>query len=194
MRLIQQWLVLALLATLSGCATLATRASVEVAAAALVNAIGPDGIACVGAIPQTLLGLEDASNDALVAQALGVSGKGGVCAGRAFTATQPLTVFRVYASAATGSMYGRWWSPSRPTGTRDEYRAAYAICKAWSTLDRLMSCNVKPGAQIVIGVTQNVDCDEGAYPKSPSLQIYVPNDRNTQTLLVENCVDGGVWP
>lgn len=77
MRLIQQWLVLALLATLSGCGTLATRASVEVAAAAPVNAIGPDGIACVGTIAQTLLGLEDASNDALVAQALGVSGTGG---------------------------------------------------------------------------------------------------------------------
>lgn len=152
---------------------------------------GTDGIACVGTVSQLPIGLVDAANDSLLNEARGTTGKGGVCVGKVLVAKEAVKVYRVYDGSRSTSMYGRWWALSKPSGARDAYRESYAICKNWSALDRLVSCTLKPGTQIVIGTTQSINCDDGAYPKSANLQVYVPN--TPATLWVENCQEEGKW-
>jgi hypothetical protein len=155
---------------------------------------GTDGVACVGLVEQLPVGLVESSNEVLLDEARGATGKGGVCIGKVLVVEQSIRMYRVYDSSKGSSTYGKWWALTRPAGPRDAYRESYAICKTWSALDHLVSCNVKPGAQVVIGTTQSVDCDEGTYPKSSSLQVYVANDKGSAKLFVENCSDEGEWP
>lgn len=156
--------------------------------------VGLDGVACAGPVPATLQGLTGIMNDRLTSAALAASDKGGICNARVFSAAEPVRVYRVYDSAKGNSTFGRWWSLSRPQGPREQYRAAYAICPEWSGLDRLISCQLKPGAELVLGTTQSVQCNETHYPKSIDLQVYIPNDWQTKTAYVDNCVEEGAWP
>jgi hypothetical protein len=152
-----------------------------------------DPEACVGQVPATVQGLAVVSNEGLIAAARGLNNKGGVCAAAVFNATEPLTVYRVYDSKS-GCPYGRWWSLSRPEGSREQYRSAYAICPEWGALDRLISCQLKPGSQIVLGTTQSMECKETAYPKSADIQVYIPNDSATKAIYIDNCVEEEAWP
>ena len=156
--------------------------------------IGPDGIACVGYTPTSVLNLRVVNNDDLLALARAVSGKGGMCSARAFAVVEPIVVYRVYDVAKGNANYGKWWSFNRPTGPKDAYRAAYGICKEWSNLDRLISCQVKPGAEIVLGTTQSADCKDVSYKKTADIQVFIPNDQRAGVLYVENCQDEGEWP
>lgn len=156
---------------------------------------GIDGVACVGMVGAMPVGLAAASNDELMKQARLATDKGGVCTARVLVAQQPVKVYRVYDSSRSYSQFGRWWALSKPTGSRDVYRADYGICPTWSGLDHLVSCTLKPNTQIVVGTTQSVDCGDAAhtvYPKTANLQVYVPNAAND--VRVENCQDEGVWP
>lgn len=157
-------------------------------------AIGPDGIACVGHAPTSAFNLRVIHNNSLLALARAVSGQGGVCSARAFAAVEPIVVYRVYDGAKGSAYYGKWWSFNRPTGPKDDYRAAYGICKEWSNLDRLISCQLKPGAEIVLGTTQSVDCQDMSYKKTADIQVFIPNDQRAGVLYVENCQDEGEWP
>jgi len=156
--------------------------------------VGVDGVRCVGRVAAPTFAAQEVSDDALLAEALGASGKGGVCAGKVFVVQQELRVYRLWDSSRAYSVYGRWWSLTRPAGSRDAYRADYAICPAWSALDRLTSCTIRPGTLIVIGPTQSAACDTGAYPKSAKNQVYVRNDAAKGQLLVTDCRDEGSWP
>jgi hypothetical protein len=156
-------------------------------------ALGIDGIACVGQVPEAVPGLAGDSNDTLIAAARAPSDKGGVCTAAAFTATGPLRVYRVYDSARGNPAFGRWWSLTPPQDSREQYRAAYAICPEWSTLDRLVVCNLKPGTKIVLGTTQSVQCETAAYLKTADIQVYIPNDWQTQTAFVDDCEDKAIW-
>lgn len=158
-------------------------------------ATGIDGQACVGAAPAALDGLSPTSNAPLQAKAQYASGKGGVCSARTYTVAAPLQVYRVYDAEKPWSAYGGWWALSRPGGTRDEYRAQNAICAEWSPLDRLIACQLKVGAEIVLGTTQSVACADGSvYPKTAAVQAFLPNDQRNGVLHVENCREEGRWP
>jgi hypothetical protein len=136
---------------------------------------GPDGIACVGYAPTSAFHFSVVNNDDLLASARAVSGKGGICAARAFVAVEPIVVYRVYDVAKGNANYGKWWSFNRPAGPKDAYRAAYGICKEWSNLDRLISCQVKPGAEIVLGTTQSADCQDVSYKTHSSCEFSREN-------------------
>jgi hypothetical protein len=156
--------------------------------------LGVDGVRCVGRVATPSFAAQEVSDDALLAEALGASGKGGVCAGKVFIVQEELRVYRIWDSSRAYSVYGRWWSLTRPEGSREAYRADYAICPSWSALDRLTSCTIKPGTSIVIGPTQSAACDTGAYPKSAYNQVYIRNDAAKAQLLVTDCRDEGLWP
>lgn len=155
---------------------------------------GIDGVACVGALPAVPPGFDETVAPDLLRVAEGATDKGGICAGKVITALAKVRVYRVFDQQQGSSTYGRWWSFTRPAATRQDYRSAYAICKEWSALDRLVSCAVKPAAAVVIGLTQSVACSEETFPKSDNLQVFIPNNRTTDTLYVEDCVDEGEWP
>lgn len=171
--------LVAMLAILSACSTLPTKE------------VGVDGVACVGTVGVLPAGLAVAANDALLNEARGVTDKGGVCGAKVWVTQEAVKVYRVYDGDRSTSMYGRWWALSKPSESRASYREHYAICKNWSALNRLVSCTLKPNTQIVIGTTQSIQCDDGVYPKSANIQVYVPN--TPTALLVENCQEEGAW-
>lgn len=157
---------------------------------------GIDGQACVGAAPASVIdGLSPASNAALQAKAQFASDKGGVCSAKIYTVAAPLQVYRVFDEQRPWTAYGGWWSMSRPSGPKENYRAQNAICSEWSNLDRLMTCQLKVGAEVVLGTTQSVTCKDGTvYPKTAAMQVYLPNDQKNGLLYVENCREEGRWP
>jgi hypothetical protein len=155
---------------------------------------GVDGVRCVGRVASPPFAAKVVSDDALLAEALGASGKGGICAGKAFVVQEDVRVYRLWDSSRAWSVYGRWWSLTRPAGSRETYRSDYAICPAWSALDRLTSCTIKAGTVIVIGPTQSAACDTGGYPKSALNQVYIRNDAAKGQMLVADCHDEGLWP
>ena len=184
---IYNWALAGLLLILAGCANLG--------APPTPIATGIDGQPCLGALPSAVNGLNPTTNPEMLAKAQMPLRKGGVCTAAAFAVAAPVTVFRVYDGARPTSAYGGWWSLTRPGGSRDDYRAQNAICKAWSALDRLVACSLKTGAEIVLGTTQSVTCDDGLeYPQTASIQVFVANDGRNNILYVENCQELGDWP
>lgn len=160
-----------------------------------LSAVGIDGEACVGTTPTTVQGLQESGNGELLKKAQYASGKGGVCTARAFTAVAPVKVYRVYDEQKPWSAYGGWWAMERPSGPRENYRAQNAICQEWSPLDRLVACQLKVGAEVVLGTTQSVGCADGTvYPKTAQVQVYMANDQRNGVLHVENCREEGRWP
>lgn len=155
---------------------------------------GPDGVACVGQVAAAYRGFVEDKNEALMAEADEVSGNGGVCAGKTFKVVEPVRVYRVYDASRGASEYGRWWSLTNPTGPRDRYREANAICPEWSNLDHLISCQIKPGTQVVIGTTQSANCGKTTYQKNATLQLFVGNNEWDEALYMESCTDEGDWP
>lgn len=171
--------------TISGCAWLPAKNR--------FNNQGVDGIACMGTI-SAHSGLSETNNSALKGKAQGQSTKGGVCSAKSFTVTTPITLYRVYDANKDYTKYGGWRSFNRPTGSRDNYRAANAICKDWSPLDRLVACEIRPGSEIVIGTTQSANCEDGStYPKTAENQVYVPNDNRAGIIHVGACTEEPIW-
>jgi len=155
---------------------------------------GIDGIACVGQVNPPPAGLVAADDDALLKTVLGSSGKGMLCAGKVYQATQPVTVYRVWDATKTYTLYGGWWSFNQPQGPRDRYQVENDICPEWSALDRMSSCSIKVGAKIVVGPGQSATCEQSTLPKSAANQVFIPNDSRNNVLFVENCSEGVVWP
>lgn len=175
--------------------TILLSACANISNAPSVSATGIDGEKCVGMTPATVEGLSPNNDSTLLKKAQYETGKGGVCTAKSFVATAPLNVYRVYDEKKPWSAYGGWWAMTRPSGSKDDYRANNAICKEWSNLDRLISCQVKIGAEIVLGTTQSVTCEDGStYPKTAAVQVYIPNDQKNSVLYVENCREEGRWP
>jgi len=151
---------------------------------------GIDGIACRGAITVPVVGLTAIDDPQLIQSALGKSGEGKLCAGRVYQVTAPLTVYRVWNRSKSYSLYGRWWSLTRPTGPRAKYRKANDICPSWSELNEMIACTVIPGSRLVIGPGQSLTCKDMTLPASPVNQVYIPNDSRNNILHVENCTEG----
>ncbi|AXE29805.1 hypothetical protein DK842_07835 [Chromobacterium phragmitis] len=152
---------------------------------------------CVGGVAPPPAGMRAAQNAELLAKAVGVPGKGGLCEGAVYQqdgATAGAIVYRVWDSAKPGSRLGRWWSFHKPQGTVAQYQAANAICPAWSQLNSVVRCQLKAGAQVAVGPGQSADCaPDPALPPSPVNQVYVPNS-SPDAILVENCEDEGAFP
>lgn len=142
-------------------------------------------------------GLRPIEDTALHESVIGAAGAGKLCAARTFEVVGTVRVYRVWNSAQAYTANGRWWALEAPHGTRDEYRAAYAVCPEWSALDRVTACDLRVGAHVALGPGQSVTCQGNvSYPVSSALQLYVPNDTraNPPQLFVENCTDGAPWP
>lgn len=154
---------------------------------------GIDDQACIGQI-QSPQGMTTVIDSSLLHQAQAATDQGGLCAGRVFVVQQKVRVYRVWDSGKSYTRLGRWWSLSKPVGPKENYQHDYAICPAWSALNRLVSCDVKVGSSIVIGTTQSAACDDSIYAKTAANQVFIPNDTRNDQLWVENCRDEGTWP
>jgi hypothetical protein len=178
---------LLLLLASSGCATIFRQATQMEA--------GVDGAACVGSIGSAPAALIPATNSSLLGQAQLPTDQGGTCIAQVFSVTSPLVLYRVFDSSNPYSKFGRWWALSRPAGPKDSYRSAFAICPEWSNLDKLVSCEVLPGTQVVIGTTQSAVCANGStLPKTPEIQVFVPNNGKHGIYHVGACTEESPWP
>jgi hypothetical protein len=157
---------------------------------------GIDGQACTGSVDTAVSGLLETANPLLLTKTRLQQGKGGVCAARVFAVVAPVTLFRVFDASNPHSKFGSWWSLRRPSGTKDDYRAANAICKEWSSLDRVVACEIRPGTQVVIGTTQSAQCSDGStYPQTAVNQVFVPNDGRAGIVHVGACgEEEAIWP
>lgn len=157
--------------------------------------LGIDGEACEGRVPEAVPGLMPSDNPALLRQARLASDKGGTCAARVYAVQQPVVLYRVFDSTVPYSRFGGWWSTTQPAGTQDAYRHAFAICPAWSRLDRVVSCEVHPGTQVVVGTTQSVSCGDGqVFAKTAEIQVFVPNNGEKGIFHTGACSPPAVWP
>lgn len=172
---------------LSGCANLANNAA--------SSEQGIDGVACVGSVATSVPGLSDSGNPTLLAKAQMQTGKGGVCSARVFSATAPVVLYRVFDASKPYTKFGGWWSLQRPGSSKPDYRAANAICPEWSNLDRLVSCEIRPGTQIVLGTTQSAECADGStYAKTAESQVFVANDGRAGIIHMGACSEETSWP
>ncbi|MES2938803.1 MAG: hypothetical protein V4864_14040 [Pseudomonadota bacterium] len=172
---------------LSGCANLASHTG--------SGERGIDGVPCVGSVATSVEGLSEASNASLLVKAQMPTGKGGVCSAKVFSATAPVVLYRVFDASKPYTKFGGWWSLKRPGNSKPEYRAANAICPEWSNLDRLVSCEVRPGTQIVLGTTQSAECADGStYSKTAETQVFVANDSRAGIIHVGACGEEANWP
>lgn len=180
-------LLAALSLLVTGCASLTTPSG--------PGERGPDGVLCVGRIVTPTGGLIESVNPALLAKARMPSGQGGVCSATVFAVTAPVVLYRVFDSRQPHTKFGGWWSLKRPGGSPAEYRAANAICPEWSQLDRLVSCELRPGSQVVLGTTQSAACADGTlYAKADATQVFVANDGLVGITHVGNCAEETPWP
>ncbi|NKB80887.1 MAG: hypothetical protein GKS05_03115 [Nitrospirales bacterium] len=156
--------------------------------------LGVDRIACVGEVEHPPKGLVEIKDTILVQKALGASGQGKLCVGNAFVTTEPVPVYRVWNKEKSYTLYGSWWSFELPKGPKQKYREENGICPSWSPLDRMSSCTIKVGTNVVVGPGQSAVCEQVTYPKSAVNQVFIPNDSRNNMLLVENCSAGADWP
>ena len=185
MRLVSRLTALLALVLIAGCTHLPPGEPT-----ALPSAGGPH---CVGVAPPPP-GLVEVDDAPLLQAARGAPGLGGLCIGKVFLVERPVAVYRVWDGARRHTALGRWWSFSPPQGSRDDYRRANVICPAWSALDRLSACTLKPGARIVVGPGQSAECADGPYPASAVNQVYVPNDVRQGQVFVDDCSAEALWP
>jgi hypothetical protein len=156
---------------------------------------GIDGEACTGSVAPTVPGLLETTNLSLLTRARSQKGKGGVCSAKVYAVVAPVVLYRVFDASKPYSKFGSWWSLKPPIGSRADYRTANAICKAWSALDRVISCEVRPGTQVVIGTTQSAQCSDGSiYPQTAVNQVFVPNDGQAGIVHVGACSEENSWP
>lgn len=144
--------------------------------------------ACIGSVdlsPLLASAFERTEDLALLNQALGEPGKGGVCQGQIYMAKadSQVKIYRAWNSTNPQSRLGLWWAFNKPAGLIAQYREDYQICYQWSPLDKLVSCTLKPGTKIVVGTGQSARCsDYLSYPVSGKQQVFIEN-------AAENVVD-----
>ncbi|MBB1487772.1 hypothetical protein [Oceanospirillum sediminis] len=160
-----------------------------------ISAIGyTKGDICTGQIDNIPDGLTPVSDPALLAEASGEPGKGKLCTGQVFEATQPVRVYRVWNSEKDYTKYGRWWSFEQPVGPKDKYRKDNGICPSWSSLDVMTHCDIKVGARVVVGPGQSARCKKFTFDQSAVNQVYISNDTRENRLWVEACSQATAWP
>lgn len=125
-----------------------------------------------------------------------------------------LVLYRAY-SARFDNGLGHWWTPSfQYTGplrlsaaittnldtrsisyssspviessmTVDQYRTENAICKNWNDLDRVIICNTKTGATLLIGKTQSVNAGQCEDPSVKNSEVILYPARDTLQIFIE---------
>ncbi len=179
-------IALTIAAGLTGCAGLPISAP--------VGSVGVDGVACVGTLKAPEQGVQPSDNPALLAMARLPSDKGGVCEGKVLAVSAPVVLYRVFDADKPYTQWGSWWSLQPPTGSKAQYRADNAICPEWSPLNKVVSCQVRPGSQLVIGTTQSAQCADGSvYPKTAQTQVFVHNDSRAGIVHVGACSALSDW-
>jgi hypothetical protein len=153
---------------------------------------GIDGQACVVGTTVVPAQVEEVSDPAVLASALGRGGEGRICAGRVFRVQAPLPVYRVW-DGAKANTYGEWWALEPPRGDREDYRRAYAVCPEWNALDHLAACMLKPGATIVLGPGQSATCADRTYEKSPMTQLFIKGRQDDIRAQMDACTSTP-WP
>ena len=155
-------LALAVAMLLAGCAT------------APAPAPAPFSADCRGSLP-SVAELGEQLDTALLAEATAPPGEGKLCGGRTFVVKAPLTVYRLFDSSRPSSEFGVWWSLEAPLESREQYRRKYAICDAWSSLDRVITCMLQPGTTLVLGPGQSVACPapQAALPQAEAIQVFL---------------------
>lgn len=139
-------------------------------------------------------GLERVDDVALLDTVRLPAGKGGLCSGATYVARKPVRVWRLWDGSRPWTAYGGWWALGAPLPPRERYREAHAICPDWSALDRLIVCELKPGAVVAIGPTQSADCGAARLPPTAHTQVYVQNQAASERVDMAQCLDGGTWP
>lgn len=179
--------ILTLALAISGCSSLLNEPG--------KTEVGIDGLSCTGYVVSAVPGLIEATNPALVEHARLPKDKGGVCSAKVFSVIAPVTLYRIFDASNPKSKFGGWWSLKPPSGTKEDYRSANAICREWSALDRVVSCEIRPGTQVVIGTTQSAQCEDGSkYPQTSVNQVFVPNDGRVGIIHIGACSDEAPWP
>ena len=174
------------IATLVSCAQMPANQPVQNQQADTVS-MAPEP--CIGTtdLPSSLRDSFVPAVDAeLLNSALGEPGKGGLCQGQVYISTgiKTVTLYRAWNSTNPGSMYGKWWAFSRPSGEVAQYREDFEICYQWSPLDKLVTCELKAGTKVVVGNGQSAYCSEYlSYGVSASQQIYIENTES----VTNNC-------
>ena len=175
---------------LGGCANIAGTAGKPPTAD-----VGIDGVPCVGSTTAPASGVVESTNPTLVSRAQLKSGAGGVCSAKVYAVTEPVVLYRVFDASKPYTQFGTWWSLKKPEGTKADYRVANAICPEWSPLDRVVTCEVRPGTQIVLGTTQSATCADGSIlAKTADIQVMVPNDGRAGIVHTGACRDEAPWP
>lgn len=119
---------------------------------------------------------EAIDNRQLLNEALGGTDEGKLCQGQVYRSKEAsqVTVFRAWNSANPNSEFGNWWAFEKPSGEIAKYRSDYEICYQWSSIDKLVSCTLKPGTIVVVGTGQSAICSDYLnYPVSVKQQIYI---------------------
>lgn len=113
-------------------------------------------------------------NEHLLHKALGAPLKGGLCRGKVYVLDKPIRLYRAWNSTNPSSKLGAWWAFFPPQGAIKDYRKDYEICYQWSPIDKLVSCEIKAGTEVVIGNGQSAQCSPYlTYPTSAAKQIYI---------------------
>jgi len=136
-------------------------------------------------------GLDPSPAAPIPEKAIGKAGDGRLCDAKAFRVKTAMTVHRVWDGAKPESRVGRWWALEAPRGTTADYRRDYAICPEWSAADRSVTCTVKAGAEVVLGIGQSAKCADGTvYPAAATVQMFVPDP----AAAMEGCTEGRAFP
>lgn len=127
---------------------------------------------------------EPADDKALLEDSLGTQDMGKLCQGKVYISKRDshVKIYRAWNSTNPNSRFGNWWSFNKPTGLISQYRKNYEICYQWSPLDKMISCTLKPGTEIVVGNGQSAECSEYlTYPTSGKQQLYIADATNAVT-------------
>lgn len=143
--------------------------------------IGPNA-SCLGSV-QAPAGFGLRPDDGSVARLCGAPDTGNFGRANAFVSTETVRLYRLYSEHQDPSpgipgrkagRYGRWWSAEKPIGTREQYRAAYAVCAEWNDLDMLVTCTLPANTPVGIGTSQSVQCPSSVHlAPSETIQIVV---------------------
>lgn len=123
--------------------------------------------ACTPALRFEMEGLAKSDGTAVLCQAVGKEGAGGLRVASEYVVTKPLKVYRL--SAWNTPDYDRWWTFDLPTGSAAEYRVRNVMCSSWP-VDYRTTCTLRVGTVIAIGQGQSL---QGCGGPSESIQVFV---------------------
>lgn len=174
---------------ISGCAIQADKPSSETMTTAT------EANDCIGSTdlpPELAPYFDEVDDPELLASTIGEPDKGMLCQGKVYQAkvdTQ-VPVYRAWNSTNPNSQFGNWWAFQQPSGLTAKYREDYEICYQWSPLDKLVSCQLNAGSNIVVGNGQSATCSQYlTYGTSAAQQVYLDNaSQQTQHCDVKDAV------